>query len=284
MAAGARNYRSNLTNGGQRTSKYNGHHGRSIKIESLTTSTQKMANALWVDIMLVLDLRVRPSHSVFNKLISNRPPLYMCTLGTVEQRAAQFYQDDTQNAYTWSNLWWSADSRYQRLITEENDWQECAKADSIFETTIKSIVDWYSKPAGTAYQYPGFTEAQPEPRPAPSLPQRETPEDPENQTPTATIEQRQVSMAPAVMTPPQPQQLVTVHKPSVPEPPATETPEPVPSSTAPVVVSDREPTIAAAAAAAVETSLDPLFEGTTPGSELSDRLAERIKKASGIIF
>lgn len=79
--------------------------------------------------------------------------MYVCTLGTVEQRAALYYQSDVQNSYTWSNLWWSADSKYHRLITEDNDWQECVDADSLFDATVKSVIDWYSRRAGTAYEF-----------------------------------------------------------------------------------------------------------------------------------
>ncbi|CDH49729.1 predicted protein [Lichtheimia corymbifera JMRC:FSU:9682] len=113
-----------------------------------STAQSYGSNQPTADLVIALDIRLRPNNPVFEKIESHsgndndRPPrLWLVTMGSAEMRAAQYMENDTDRP-EWDNEWWCDAPGYFDLVWKQNTWPTEEEAMTQRQHVVQSVMQW----------------------------------------------------------------------------------------------------------------------------------------------
>ncbi|KAI8137636.1 hypothetical protein BJV82DRAFT_674575 [Fennellomyces sp. T-0311] len=105
------------------------------------------------DFIIAFDIRLRPGNPIFSKISSKRGSttaeiIWLFTVGSIEQRAIQFFNTHADD--TWTRNWWSNNAEYRMLVRQNNTWPSQENAT---EATAESVVAWIKNGCSGHYMF-----------------------------------------------------------------------------------------------------------------------------------
>ncbi|KAI7850009.1 hypothetical protein BDC45DRAFT_573328 [Circinella umbellata] len=120
-------------------------------------SFKKWSNRPSIDIMIILDIRILPTHTLFSKLEGQRRALWIITKSTVEERAFDLLCQSMGNKNHWMDIWESNENlrniMYKVNLSIGLDTMEEMVRKSTTRAMLflfRSVTLWNSKPPGAS--------------------------------------------------------------------------------------------------------------------------------------
>ncbi|KAG0172130.1 hypothetical protein DFQ28_004281 [Apophysomyces sp. BC1034] len=124
-------------------------YGVFVRTQKIQPDTGQLAFSPKADLIFALDIRVLPTHPVFNKICgahsNQQPVVWLVTLGSLEERAARDERSKT--------AWWVSDSEYRQLVRKPNQWTTAEQVQQINDEAVRSITEWITSNFNGVFEF-----------------------------------------------------------------------------------------------------------------------------------